>query len=317
MWDVVRDLSWQWVVALLAVTAVNLLTFAPPWVAALPGLRFVRALELTQASTALSLVMPAGPAVGMGASFGMLRTWGFPNRLITRALTLVSLWSQFLNFLYPIIGVFVLTVAGEGEQTAFLATAAFIGVAVVGVVVAGFILMLASDRLAFGVGEQAARAASWVKVNVLRRGPVPWGGASFERFRDSAGELLRRRWHVLTLASLAGSLSVFLVLLVTLRAVGVSESEVSTPEAFAAWSLVRLLGSVPITPGGIGVIELGLTSALVALGGANAEVVAGVLVYRFLTMVPTLVLGLIAATTWRRHRPSPDASLGGLAPADE
>jgi putative heme transporter len=177
--------------------------------------------------------------------------------------------------------------------------------------------MLASDRLAFGVGEQAARAASWVKVNVLRRGPVPWGGASFERFRDSAGELLRRRWHVLTLASLAGSLSVFLVLLVTLRAVGVSESEVSTPEAFAAWSLVRLLGSVPITPGGIGVIELGLTSALVALGGANAEVVAGVLVYRFLTMVPTLALGLIAATTWRRHGPKPEAGLAELAPADE
>jgi putative heme transporter len=251
----------------------------------------------------------------MGASFGMLRTWGFPNRLITRALTLVSLWSQFLNFLYPILGVFVLTAAGEGEKTAFLATAAFIGVAVVGVVVAGFILILATDRLAFDVGEQAARAASWVKVNVLRRGPVPWGGASFERFRDSAGELLRRRWHVLTLASLAGSLSVFLVLLVALRAVGVSESEVSTPEAFAAWSLVRLLGSVPITPGGIGVIELGLTSALVALGGANAEVVAGVLVYRFLTMVPTLVLGLIAATTWRRHRPTPD--LAELAPADE
>src|SRR6266496_754057 len=38
----------------------------------------------------------------------------------------------------------------------------------------------------------------------------------------------------------------------------------------------------------------GLTAALVGFGGDNAEVVAAVLVYRFLTIVPTLVLGLVA-----------------------
>jgi uncharacterized membrane protein YbhN (UPF0104 family) len=74
-------------------------------------------------------------------------------------------------------------------------------------------------------------------------------------------------------------------------------------EAFAAWSLVRLLASIPITPGGLGVVELGLTSALVGFGGSNAGVVAAVLVYRALTVVPTLVLGLLAAATWRYHNP--------------
>ena len=73
-------------------------------------------------------------------------------------------------------------------------------------------------------------------------------------------------------------------------------------EAFAAWSLVRLIGTIPITPGGIGIIELGLTGALIGFGGGNAGVVAAVLVYRFLTMVPTLLVGLGAAFTWRRHR---------------
>ena len=76
-------------------------------------------------------------------------------------------------------------------------------------------------------------------------------------------------------------------------------------EAFAAWSLARLLGSIPVTPGGIGVVELSLTGTLVGFGGNNAGVVAAVLVFRFLTMVPTLVLGLIAASTWRRLRPAP------------
>jgi uncharacterized protein (TIRG00374 family) len=93
--------------------------------------------------------------------------------------------------------------------------------------------------------------------------------------------------------------------LVSLRVLDVSAGEVSAVEAFAAWSLVRLLGSLPITPGGIGVVEVGLTTALVGFGGDNAEVVAAVLVYRFLTIVPTLLLGLIGGATWRRLRAQP------------
>ena len=42
-------------------------------------------------------------------------------------------------------------------------------------------------------------------------------------------------------------------------------------EAFAAWALVRILGAIPFTPGGLGLVELGLSGALVAFGAANAE----------------------------------------------
>jgi uncharacterized protein (TIRG00374 family) len=132
---------------------------------------------------------------------------------------------------------------------------------------------------------------------------VTWTGDSFVRFRNEAIDLLRRRWHVLTLATLAGHLTVFLLLLFCLRVFGVSAAEVDLIEAFAAWSLVRLLGSIPITPGGLGIVEVGLTTALVGFGGQNAEVVAAVLVYRFLSIVPTLVLGLLSGATWKRHHP--------------
>jgi putative heme transporter len=303
VWNVVEQLSWGWVLALLAAAAINVATFAPPWQVALPGLGFVRALELTQASTALSIVLPVGLAAGMAGSFGMLRSWGFPTRQITRALTLVGLWNQLLNLSFPIVALFLLT--ASGSETALLATAAFVGVAVLGVVLTGLVLVLASNRLAFEVGALAARLASWARGK-LRRGPVSWGGASFERFRREAGDLLGRRWHALTAASLAGSLTVFLVLLLSLRSLDVPAAEVTAVEAFAAWSLVRIIGSIPITPGGVGVVELGLTTALVAFGGNNAGVVAAVLVYRFLTVVPTLVLGFVAAWTARhRRRPAP------------
>jgi uncharacterized protein (TIRG00374 family) len=65
-----------------------------------------------------------------------------------------------------------------------------------------------------------------------------------------------------------------------------------------------VLGSIPITPGGIGFVELGLTGALVAFGASNDEAVAATLIYRFLTIVPTIVFGMIAAATWKLgHRP--------------
>jgi putative heme transporter len=104
----------------------------------------------------------------------------------------------------------------------------------------------------------------------------------------------------LTFATLAGQLTVFGVLLASLRTLGVEGGEVTLVEAFAAWSVVRLLGSLPITPGGIGIVEVGLTTALVGFGGDRAEVVAAVLVYRFLTVVPTLVLGLALGPSVRR-----------------
>jgi len=300
VWKVITGLSTAWIVALLCMTAVNLVTFAPPWQVALPGLKFRRAMELTQASTALSLVLPGGAAVGIAGGYAMLRRWRFPRQDIARALTLTGLWSQFMNLTYPILAVFLLTVSGE--QSAALATAAFIGVAVLGIVVAGFVLVLVSRRLAHDIGEVAARFANW-GLGKIRRGPVEWGGESFERFRESIGDFVERRWALLTLTSLAGSLTVFGVLLVSLRALGVTASQVSVVEAFAAWALVRLVASIPITPGGIGVVELGLTGALVGFGGSNAPVVAAVLVFRVLTVVPTLLLGLVSAgLTWRRGR---------------
>jgi uncharacterized membrane protein YbhN (UPF0104 family) len=304
VWDVVTTLTWQWLAVLAAATALNLSTFAPPWMIALPGLRFRQALAMTQASTALSIVAPAGAAVGMAGSWGMLRSWGFGSGPVTRAVTLTGVWNQLANLVYPVVALFLLKV--NGGETALLGTAAFVGVAVLGVVITVLVLVLYSDGLAHEVGDVVARFVSWVRSR-LRRGPVAWGGESFARFRNEAVDLLARRWHALTLATFAGSLTVFLLLVLSLRAVGVSASEVTVVEAFAAWALIRIIGAMPITPGGIGIVELGLTTALVAFGGANAGVVAAVLIYRFLTVVPTLVLGGLAALTWRSHRPAPDS----------
>ena len=300
VWGVVKGLSWKDIALLAGATILNLVTFAPPWMAALPGLRFRQAFVVTQASTASTYVAPGGVAVGMALSFAMLRAWGFvsaavgPRRRADGRLEpaghagLPDPRARAAHFHRG---------RPHGARHGRLHRSGDLPRRV-----AAFAAALSTPKLARRVGDLAARIVSWAK-RLIRRKPVGWDGESFVRFRDRTNALLKRRWHVLTLATLAGHFTVFLVLLTSLRVLDVSGSEVSAVEAFAAWSLVRLLGSIPITPGGLGVVELGLTTALVGFGGDQVEVVAAVLVYRFLTIVPTLVIGLLAGVTWKRYRP--------------
>ena len=85
-----------------------------------------------------------------------------------------------------------------------------------------------------------------------------------------------------------------------MRAVGVSAADVSFGEAFAAWALIRIITTIPVTPGGLGVVELGLTGALVSFGGNRVDVVASVLLYRALTYVPPIAFGGVCLLIWRR-----------------
>ena len=297
VWHVVQDLTWAQVGALAAATVLNLVTFAPAWMITLPGLRFWRAFAVTQASTASTYIAPGGATVGVALSYAVLRAWGFTGSAIALAGTLTSIWNQFALFAFPVVAFGLLGL--EQESDPVLQSVAVLGLVVFVVGAAAFAGVLATPNVARAVGRRATRVVNWALARI-RRGPVRWDAESFVRFRNEAIGLLRRRWHLLTLATLAGQLSVFVVFLVTLRVTHVSSGQVDAIEAFAAWSLARLLGSLPITPGGIGVVEVGVTTALVGFGGNDARVVAAVLLYRFLTIVPTLVIGLIAGATFRR-----------------
>lgn len=300
VWAAVHRLTWPWIVALAVATALNVATFAPPWMVVLPGLGFLRALSMTQVSTAFSLVVPGGAPVGMAASFAALRSWGFAGRSVGLAVTLTGIWNQLTVFAFPVVAIGLLAV--EGGVSANLALVAVAGVVLFAGVMASVASVLSRPRLAFRAGEVAARLVAL--LSRLRRKPAPgWGGDALVRFRGETLQLLRRRWISLTVATLANQLTGYLMLEFSVRAVGISQSQVSVAECFAAWSVGRLLVSLPLTPGGIGVVELGLTGTLIGFGGPHASVVAGVLLYRALSIFPTLLLGLLAVVTWKLQAP--------------
>ena len=300
VWNVIQGITWPWIVGLAVAVTLNVVTSAPPWMAALPGLGFLHALRVTQASTALTMVAPGGAAVGMATSYTMLNAWGLEDRAIGLAVLVTGVWNQLVIFGFPIIAVAALV--ADGGRNSTLEWVALIGLIVFAAIVAGFAVGLQSARLARKLGDRAAAIVTWLK-HLVNKGPVRWTGETFVRFREEAIDLLRRRWHLLTLGVLANHLTVFVLMVFCLRSIGITRAQVDIVEAFAAWSLARVLGSLPITPGGLGIVELGLTGMLVGFGASNSQAVAGALLYRILGSVPTIVLGLLAAATWKLHKP--------------
>ena len=66
---------------------------------------------------------------------------------------------------------------------------------------------------------------------------------------------------------------------------------------------MRLISAVPVTPGGLGVVELGLTAAL---GNGMSDsiqnhIAAAVLVYRALTWFAPIPLGTVSWLLWRAN----------------
>ncbi|HKU56205.1 MAG TPA: lysylphosphatidylglycerol synthase domain-containing protein, partial [Gaiellaceae bacterium] len=73
----------------------------------------------------------------------------------------------------------------------------------------------------------------------------------------------------------------------------------SPSESFLAWAIGRVISSLPLTPGGIGFVELGMIGTLVGFGASHAHVVAAVLLYRGLVIVPTLLIGAVGVIAFR------------------
>ncbi|HEX2272844.1 MAG TPA: YbhN family protein [Acidimicrobiales bacterium] len=298
VWDQIQAMTPIELATLVLAATWNLVTYLFVVLPALPGLTWGQGVVVTQSTTAASNVLPAGAAVGIGMTYAMYSSWGFPRSESTLAILVSGVWNTFMKLGLPVLALALLALSGDANVARVTAGLVGIGALLGGIGV--FWLMLRSDAMARRVGDRAGAVVSTLR-RVVRRPPVTGWGEGAVRFRSQTIRLLRRSWVRLTVGGLVSHLSLFLVLLLTLRHVGVSEREVGWIEVLAAFAFVRLLSALPITPGGVGVVELGLTAALVAAGGDRAKVVAAVLVFRGLTYLLPVPVGVVCYAIWRRR----------------
>ena len=296
VWRAIQTLTWLESGSLLALAAWNIATYQLVIMSALPGLTIGRAFVVGQISTAVTDTLPAGSAVGVGITYAMFSSFGFDAGSIAIASVVTGLWNTFIKLGLPIVALSILSFQGQGN--AALQSAAVTGLIVLVVAIGVLALVLARESFAHATGERVGRVATSV-AGRFRRGPFEGWGDRLADFRVQSLDLLRRRWYWVTLATIVSHLSLFAMLLTALRHMGVSAESVTGPEALAAFAVVRLLTALPITPGGLGVVEVGYTTALVVAGGDEELVLAAVLIYRALSYLLQVPLGLLAYAIWR------------------
>lgn len=301
VWETIRSLTWLESVSLVVVALWNLATYWFVLVAALPGLRLREALVVNQASTAVSNSLPGGGAIGVAVTLAMLTSWGFRVAAITRSAMVTGTWNNFVKLGMPITALGLLAIEGDASRAWLSASA--LGVAVLVGAVAALWMVLRSDGLARAVGVWLGRVVSSIR-RLLRKAPVSgWDERAAGVRRETVG-LLRHRWLQLTLSTLVSHLSLYAVLLITLRHLGVAQNELSWIEVLAAFAFVRLISALPVTPGGVGVVELGYAAAL-TIGlddSTRAQVVAAILVFRVITYLLPIPFGAAAYVVWRRNQ---------------
>ena len=301
VWATIQAMTWLEVLSLVLIGLWNLITYWFVLTAALPGLRLREAAVVNQASTAVANTLPGGGVIGVGVSVAMLTSWGFTIAAITRSALVTGIWNNFVKLGMPVLALALLAL--EGEVTPARLAAAAIGIAVLVAAVVLFALLLKSERLARAIGRGFGRVVDWFR-KLLRQPPLGDWGDRAAKFRSNTIGLLRHRWLWLTLATLLSHFSLYLVLLVALRHVGVSQEELSWITVLAAFAFVRLISALPITPGGVGVVELGY-AAVLTLGldaTTSAQVVAAILVFRAITYFLPIPLGVISYGIWRWNK---------------
>lgn len=301
VWNTITAMTWLELTSLGLIALWNVVTYWFVMVASMPRLKYSQAAIVNQASTAISNTLPGGGAIGVGVTYSMYTSWGFTKPEIARAVVVSGIWNNFMKLGFPIVALALLAV--EGGVSAALLIASLFGLSLLIGAIVSFGLVLRSDRLARNLGDWLGRLLSRARA-LLKKAPVTTMGESTARFRTDTVELLSARWFGLTLASLVSHASLYVVLLVALRHVGVGQEEVTWITILAAFAFVRLISALPITPGGIGVVELGYVAALtIGLGDdLKAQVVAAVLVFRFLTFFLPIPAGAAAYTYWRRSK---------------
>ncbi len=254
------------------------------------------------AGNAISLVVPGGAAFGAATQFRMLAASGNDTATAVGGLTAFSLLGiggllALPIFVLPAI-VFGAPIDKSLEHAALLGIAAF-------VLFAGFAaLVLMLD----GPIRWAGRAAQAMR-NRLKRNAEPMSGLAdrlvFERNRIR--DVLGRKWKAAMLLSSGRLAFDFGTLLATIRATG---AKPSPSLVLLAYAVAGLLALIPITPGGLGIVEAGLSALLILAGVPGGDAVVATLAYRIISYWLPIVVGPFAYAAFRLRYGRPAAGSG-------
>jgi uncharacterized protein (TIRG00374 family) len=298
VWASIHAMNWPYSLLIGTTAAVSMASYWITIRAVLPWIRLRQAAAVNLGSNAVANTLPAGGALAMGVSWAMLSSWGLSTAGYVLYTLVTGIWNVFILLGMPVLALLVMATATRPD--AVLITAASGGLVVLAAMATGLGLLLRSHDFALRAGRALQRPVA-IASRLVRRPPPASVAESLSGFRNRAGALLAARGWRITAATTVSYLTLWLVLLACLRGTGLSQAQVPWQTSLAAFAFIRLLTALPITPGGLGITELGLAGLLAASAGptASAQVTAAVLLYRAVTYLPSIPLGALAFLIWR------------------
>jgi uncharacterized protein (TIRG00374 family) len=302
-WPRLRDIEPGWFAVMAVTESASLVCMCAVQRIATGEHRWGPFLRSYLVGNAVSELLPGGAATSAALQFEMLSQEGVPPARAASGMTAASA-IVFGTLLLINVLALPLVVLGVAVPAKLLAAAWVSAVLLLGIVLIGY-FAFSGDRFLSAVG----RGAQWA-INKLRRRSQP--------VQDLPGRLLAQRtavaeavgsnWWQALLAAAGKWVFDYLTLVFALAAVG------ARPNAglvLVAYATTSLLGQLPLTPGGLGVVEAGLTGTLALIGVDGGDAVLATLAYRLFNYWLYLPAGLVARMLHRRSLRSAQLAASG------
>ncbi|MGO8873290.1 MAG: lysylphosphatidylglycerol synthase transmembrane domain-containing protein [Acidimicrobiales bacterium] len=296
-------IRWQWIPPAVLAEATSMGAFArmQRHLLRVGGvrLRLISTLAVTYAGNAISLSLPvAGAPASIGFAFRQFRRLGADSVAASWALGVSWVISTFT---------FGLTLAAGALTTGNTTATAvgFLSATMAVVPLVGTLLTLRHGWARNTIGRLASRV--WTVVGRISRHPTEEGMATVlvDRFLDGMATIRMSAASYLEVCALSlwNWLGSVLCLVFAILATGGGVPWHGLLLAYGAGAGVAL---IPLTPGGVGVVEVALSAALVVAGMRGSQAVAAVLVFRLISFWLVVGVGwIVVAVLYRSTRPSP------------
>jgi uncharacterized protein (TIRG00374 family) len=286
------SVSGDWVVAAIAAETVSLLAFA--WLQhrvlhlsgttmPLPGL-----FLLTLANDAIANSVPGEPAVSSAYRYRYYRRRG--------ATSASAGWTIFTILIAQAVGMSLLLLLGVLVALAGSTSTLGAGVTVIGlVIVLGAGAILIRRDLVLRLASAAVRGVDRLPRRSARAsGPQRTLAARIEGTLTRMREIPLGPRSTVTVVAIATAVwwCDFLCLVCSFRAV---HSPIPWHGVMLAYGVAQVVGSFPIVPGGLGLVEGSLAVVLVAYGAGRVPAVSAALAFRIVNFWLAIVVGWLSA----------------------
>ena len=242
---------------------------------------------------ALGRIVPGGGATASALAIGMLRRAGYEVGRAATALAASTALQIAMTLSLPLLA--LPAIVGGAPVNKSLVTSAYLGIAVLVLLLAGGAVAFVADRPL----TLAGRGIDWALNRTLRRRRNRVGlPARLLGERDFIRTTLGEHWASAVLSAAGNAGFDYIALLCALRAVG---AQPRPSLVLLAYTAAALLALIPLTPGGLGFVEAGLVGTLTLAGVNPSNALVATLAYRLVAFWLPIPVGGVAYLAFRRR----------------